>query len=315
MVDYIPVFGVRSSQIAEVRAGVLASHRFNIEVPTESHLDYTAHTVKMYQTLKSIIDGCFPGPRQKRVSILDVGGGRGELALLFGKEFDTAMIDVDLFSAKTARVLQRGTSGFRVLCGDCSDLPIESQSVDVLISKETAHHMADPKLFFREMARVVQDEGLFIVVEPVQGLLANRKKSLANDRMRQLGATHHHFYLREIAGPLKRMFAEVRVVEAQPGPVAHIFGRFGLSGLGKLIDRIILRAPHVFQVGCLRLRGGSGLIVCRHPIAGRSQQDRAKKYDGSLVEYPVELASVEPIPEATIQGIQQMLLTEQKIDG
>src|ERR1017187_6260397 len=118
MVDGIPVFAVRSNHLAEVTAGILASHRYNAETPADAHLAYTTHTLATYRTLRKIIDGSHPESKKRRLTILDVGGGRGELALLFAGRYDTAMIDVDLYSAQAAQVLQVGASHFRVLCGD-----------------------------------------------------------------------------------------------------------------------------------------------------------------------------------------------------
>jgi ubiquinone/menaquinone biosynthesis C-methylase UbiE len=308
MVDGIPVFAVRSNQLAEVTAGIVASHRYNAEASADDHLAYTAHTVGVYETLRNIIEASHPEARQRRLTILDVGGGRGELSLLFAGSFNTAMIDVDLFSAQIARELQAGASCFRVLCGDCSYLPIESHSIDVVVAKETAHHMADPEGFWAELARVVRPDGLLVIVEGVQSRLVDRERSLARDRMRQLGATHHHFYLSDMTGPLKGMFAETRIAHVAPTVFGSVFARVGLPGLGKCMDGLLAHFPPILRLWATLIGGGTVVLICRRPSVDRSRSGPSKPNFTPVVEYPVELADVEPISGMVIKRIRRELL-------
>ena len=307
MVNGVPVFAVKSDQLTEVTAGLLASHRFNAEAPAGDHLAYTSHTLAICQILKNIIQDSFSESRLREVTLLDVGGGRGEVAGFFSDTFDSAMIDVDLFSARVALALQEGASRFHVFCGDCACLPIESHSVDVLIVKETAHHMADTESFFAEIARVVRLDGIVLIVERLESVLLNRQRALANDRMRQLGATHHHFLLRDLTRPLRKVFADTRVAHAGSTLFRKAFAKVGLPRIGRWIDRLLARLPVMLSFGATLAGGGTIVLTCRRPVVGKPLVGPVGSR-AELVNYPIELADVEPMSEAVIKNIRDKQL-------
>jgi ubiquinone/menaquinone biosynthesis C-methylase UbiE len=307
MIDEIPVFAVRACQIAEITASILASHEYNLNAAAVDHLAYTDHTIAIHRELMRIIESAFSAERRSSLNVLDVGGGRGELAILLARNFDTTMIDVDLFSARAARAIQRHDSRLQVLCGDCSSLPIESGSVDVVITKETAHHMADPDSFFAELARVVRHDGLVLVVEGIQSAIVNRKKSLARDRMRQLGATHHHFLLWDVTRPLKRMFADTHIAYAAPALFTRSFAKIGLPGMGQAADRFLTDLPMMLRYVPLLAGGGSIVLASRQPIVGEPLQFTDNPQAQQVVDYPANLADVEMMPESLINSIRDRL--------
>jgi ubiquinone/menaquinone biosynthesis C-methylase UbiE len=312
MVDGIPVFALRFSQLTEVTSGVLASHRYNSEAPPEKHLSYTAQNVEISQMLLKILEASFPESKQRQLTLLDVGGGRGELAFLLSTTFDTAMIDVDLFSARVAQALQGGKLGFRVFCGDCSILPFESHSVDILIVKETAHHMAQPEPFFAELARVVRYDGIVLIVEFLQPALLSRRRTLRVDRMRQLGAAHHHFYLWDMTRSLRTLFGDTPVVQAVPWVFRSLFTKLGLSGIGESLGRAIERLPLALRLWLTIAGGGAVVLACRRPVAGNSQACSLNWNPEPMVDYPVELADVEPISEPVITNIRNRLVAQSR---
>jgi hypothetical protein len=178
----------------------------------------------------------------------------------------------------------------------------------VLIVKETAHHMFDAEAFFAELARVVRSDGILVVVEGVQCVLVNRERALARDRMRQLGATHHHFYLWDITRPLKRMFRETRVAHAVPTLFGSAFARVRLARLGTWMDHFLAQFPLFVRLGALVIGGGTVILTCRRPTVDGSLADPAETHMTPVVAYPVELAEVAPMSETVIKGIQNILL-------
>jgi ubiquinone/menaquinone biosynthesis C-methylase UbiE len=304
------VFGVRASQIEQVTAGLRASHRVNAEHPTDQHLFYTAHTVAIHRALRLLLEAEFGSAGSPRPTLLDVGGGRGELALMFARRFDTAMIDVDLDSTQVARALQDGLPPFHVLCGDCSALPVSSDSVDVVIAKEAAHHMPDPKAFFAELSRVVRDAGVVLVIEGVASVLGNRERALAQDRMVQLGATHHRFVLRDILTALDGAFGEARVAWARPLLFRKLFDRIGmgLPRLGDFLDRLWMHLPLGIRVRALVLTGGTAILACRVPIRSPAQAEVGRTEE--LVDYPIALAAPGSLGNDAIERIRDMIVNE-----
>jgi SAM-dependent methyltransferase len=307
MIAEIPVFAVRSSQLDQVIRGIRASHKYNLEASTEDHLGYTAHTAKIHEILCEIISQQFdPARRKQGLTILDVGGGRGELALLFSPQFLTAMIDVDLLSARIAKELQRGVTSFPVLCGDCSRLPIASGSYDIVIAKETSHHMADPARFFRELGRVVRPDGLVIVIEGVLSRFTNQKQAAARDRIRQLGAVHHHYLLSDVIGPLSQIFADTDIKWAMPAPFARILSKLGCGELGKVMDHVWMRAPRAIQLHALSAGGGTAVVGCQTFVV---KEDTTPPTPGEVSPYPAELAELDRIADDVVAGIRNLILS------
>lgn len=306
-VEDIPVFAVRSSQLDQLAAGVRASHLFNSEVAVQDHVDYTAHTLAIHRVLLELIERLAPQARQQRLKVLDVGGGRGELAFLFADRFDTAMIDIDLDSVIIARALQTTDRPFAVLCGDCSLLPLTADSADIVIAKETAHHMPDPPTFFAELARVAGRAGLVLVVEGIASSLADREQAAANDRMRQLGATHHHFILRDLSDMLSGIFDVSQIVWTQPQLFEKVLRRTGLPKLGERLDRLWHFLPRRVRLAALRVSGGPVVFACRGDA--RSERGAPSLAPAeTLVDYPVELREINPLSTSAIDHIRSTLL-------
>jgi len=304
MVQDIPVFAVASDQLTEVISGIRASHRFNLQASAGEHLAYTAHTMECYEIIRHLIERAFPQVT-KRLTVLDVGGGRGELALKFAQSFDTAMIDVDLFSVRVAQAFQKAGPRFQALCGDCSSLSFASDSIDVVICKETAHHMRDSNAFFAEMARVVRRKGLVVIIESVHAALTSRERTAARDGMRQLGATHHHFLLGDITKRLSMIFGEVCIAWVRPNLFREVFTKAGIPGVGDLLDVIWDCMPRTVCMGALGLFGGTAAFACRRPTAGLHLRQRSR---GTLVDYPIELADLEPMPSEIVGRIRSAIL-------
>lgn len=306
MIDRIPVFAVGASHYQSVVAGVRASHEYNRTTSSEDHLAYTARTLEIYEVISKIIDHTFSGRSHRRLTVLDVGGGRGELAFLLANTFDVATIDVDLYSVRLAQRLQSDERRFQVLCGDCSRLPLESQSVDVVIEKDTAHHMSDPKAFLAEMARVMRPDGLALIIEGVESTLVNRRKALQQDRMRQLGAEHHHFLLRDIKRLSRELFHSAWAAHVEPALFQKVMARLGCPAFGRWIDGLAARLP--IRLLALGLGGGGVVFACRRPVDTSAKFQAFAAETMPMVEYPVDLVDTSPMADTVVENIQQMLL-------
>jgi SAM-dependent methyltransferase len=263
----------------------------------------------VYERLRAVIDDLIPEPKRANLTVLDVGGGRGELAFLFAQTFSTAMIDVDLLSVQAAlRLQQHSPRHFQVFCGDCSSLPIQSKSIDIVIAKETAHHMPDPAAFFSELGRVVSDDGVVLIVEGVMSVLANSEKSRARDRMQQLGAIHHHFALADLITRLTEIFLDARIAYAQPRLIQSFLRRFKKSNRPTVTDRMDFdllwqHMPRPLRLAALRLSGGTAILACRRTRGVPEDQAHA------FVPYPSELADADPMDQGVIEAIRQVLLS------
>jgi SAM-dependent methyltransferase len=107
------------------------------------------------------------GPGQR---IADVGCGLGGTLALLDQSYaglDLVGVNIDERQLERARsiVIPRDGGGNRVelLLGDACDLPLESASVDVVLSVECIFHFASRERYFREVKRVLKPGGRFVV--------------------------------------------------------------------------------------------------------------------------------------------------------
>ena len=89
-------------------------------------------------------------PAAHRLVVIDVGGGRGDLALHLvawarsaGRGIRVLVLDRDAATATLARRHCAGTPEITVLRGDAAALPVREAGIDVAVSVLTLHHL-DP---------------------------------------------------------------------------------------------------------------------------------------------------------------------------
>ncbi|MEM7412334.1 MAG: methyltransferase domain-containing protein [Myxococcota bacterium] len=110
------------------------------------------------------------GVRTGHERVLDLGCGPGHTALAFaprvaeavGLDLTPAMLD-----AARAQAMERGISNARFEPGNAEALPFPDASFDVVTSRHSAHHVADPAAMLREVARVLVPGGLFLLSDAV----------------------------------------------------------------------------------------------------------------------------------------------------
>ena len=89
-------------------------------------------------------------------TLLDAGCGRTApvLSLYRGKCRRLIGVDVVDFAADTA--------GMELLKHDLGDLPVESESVDIVMSRSVMEHIDNPQKVYREIHRVLKPGGSFV---------------------------------------------------------------------------------------------------------------------------------------------------------
>lgn len=109
------------------------------------------------------------------LALLDVVQGRDVLDIASGEGFGAwfmhhaaqSVTGVDVSAEAVHHSQERyGNERLRFLQGDCSAIPIEDQSVDVVVSLETIEHILDHQGFLSEVRRVLRPNGVFIVSTP-----------------------------------------------------------------------------------------------------------------------------------------------------
>ncbi len=102
--------------------------------------------------------------------VLDMGCGAGHTALaLAPKAASVVAVDVTPeMVALTAKLAQeRGFTNLEARQADVAALPFEGGSFDLVTSRLSAHHYADPQQALREAARVLQPGGKLLLIDTV----------------------------------------------------------------------------------------------------------------------------------------------------
>ena len=123
------------------------------------------------------------GEASHAIAELGCGGGRNAAALL--ERFPSATLTAVDYSheavSKTARMCAAEISEgrCRVLQGDVSDLPLETGSFDLVCAFETVYFWPGPVESFREVFRILEPEGTFLIVNESDGLDEGDRKWLS----------------------------------------------------------------------------------------------------------------------------------------
>ena len=111
-------------------------------------------------TVSAVADALAAVPRDRRAVVVDVGGGRGDLALHLvawarreSRALRVVVVDRDPATIALARQHCAGVPEIVVVHGDATMLPLREHGADVAVSVLTLHHM-DPDSATRALAEM-----------------------------------------------------------------------------------------------------------------------------------------------------------------
>jgi ArsR family transcriptional regulator len=101
----------------------------------------------------------------RELTVLDLGTGTGRLLPMLARHLDR-VIAVDLSRSMLAKARGRVPRGrVRFLRADAARLPVADASVDGVVANMILHHLDDPAVLLREVARVLRPGGQAVIVD------------------------------------------------------------------------------------------------------------------------------------------------------
>jgi ubiquinone/menaquinone biosynthesis C-methylase UbiE len=107
----------------------------------------------------------------ERGTVLDVGTGPGVFPIFLSKSLpEVRFKGIDLSSvmveiAKKNAIEEAVGSRIEFGVGSAYSLPCKDHSIDLLLCINTLHHLDHPIEFFNEVARILKEEGAFVIVD------------------------------------------------------------------------------------------------------------------------------------------------------
>jgi ubiquinone/menaquinone biosynthesis C-methylase UbiE len=117
--------------------------------------------------LEALVRAAAPHPG---MHVLDLGCGAGHTALaLAASAASVTAVDVtpEMLGVAERLARARGASNLKFRQADAAALPFDSFSFDLVTSRYSAHHFADPTAALIEVARVLRPGGRFLLVDTV----------------------------------------------------------------------------------------------------------------------------------------------------
>ena len=151
------------------------------------------------------------------MDVLDIASGEGYGSALLG-QVARSVIGVDLNQSAVDfanRAYLSQVVSFRQ--GSATDIPIETASIDVVVSFETLEHLTEHDRFFAEIVRVLRPSGLLVISSPNRPVYTG-----------QLG-NQNEFHLRELdraefVSLINNHFSNYRTLEQRAISGSAIFG-------------------------------------------------------------------------------------------
>jgi ubiquinone/menaquinone biosynthesis C-methylase UbiE len=173
------------------------------------------------------------------MEVLDIAAGEGYgSALLAQTAKSVTGVEIDPQAVAHAAANYQSPS-LRFLQGSAQAIPIDSQSVDAVVSFETVEHFYDQEKFLSEVRRVLRPEGLLIISSPNRDVYSAPGSPPNPHHIRELT-------LDEFKDLLSQQFRHVKILGQRP-IVGSVVVREGGGGEDSDLSTFDRRAEDTFE--------------------------------------------------------------------
>lgn len=111
----------------------------------------------------------------KNKIVLDIASGEGYGSFLLSKTSQMVFgVDIDKYSILHAQNKYSDIDNLKFLQGSTSLIPLENNSVDIVISFETIEHHDEHELMMKEISRVLRKNGCLLISSPEKSIYKQR---------------------------------------------------------------------------------------------------------------------------------------------
>lgn len=149
-------------------------------MPSSPDPIYTPESVPLFEALygknlislgsRDAIDNMFSDLDLKELKILDIGFGLGGVAFYLAKTYQIQVAGVEVPAWMVEHAKQHAPQEIAHLLtfavyDQAGNLPFESASFDLVYSKGVLNHVRDKAPLFRQIYRVLKQDGLFVIAD------------------------------------------------------------------------------------------------------------------------------------------------------
>ena len=132
---------------------------------------------------RQIMECLAPSKGESPIVVVDLGTGSGLLTVELSKLLPRAKIigldpSSEMLKAAQKHAEQAGMSDYEARLGQAEEMPIESNSVDLVVSQSSLHEWGDPQKGLSEIFRVLKPGGSLILKDYNRGWLSTWKRHL-----------------------------------------------------------------------------------------------------------------------------------------
>lgn len=140
----------------------------------------------------------------KGMDVLDIACGEGYGSAILARNARSVVgVDIDDTTVRHARAVYHNINDLKFLQGDAADIPLDDDSVDVVVSFETIEHHDKHREMLSEIRRVLRPDGVLIISSPNRTVYS------------EMAGHHNEFHVKELDfkefdAVLKEQFKNIR---------------------------------------------------------------------------------------------------------
>jgi len=207
--------------------------------PKYNYLDYWAGREYEHAAEEMAINRLLKGQKFKKA--VDVGGGYGRLSKLLTKFADNVVLaEPSQQQLDIARIYLKDTPSVEWKLLQAADLKLPKASVDLVLVVRVLHHLPDPMVELKEIARVLKPGGTFILEFANDAHFLNRVRYAA--RGKRVPTTPV-----DIRSDASKKSGEIAFVNHHPKTIIKMLREAGFE-LETILSGSNLRSPRLKKV-------------------------------------------------------------------